>query len=185
MAVLDLLDGLLGSARIRDVADFRAALAAFDFGHVVRSSTCLCRGNLPNTDILPDRAQACITPLRSGQFGNEVSAPRMMSIWHAKQRNAEDPATATVSPRATAPACKVHDDCYTAHGLTPGSNRDPSLPSFKEEQLQQCNQQLCNAAQANPSASGSTLIPFYFGRVLKGACESQPQKDQYLTRYWG
>src|SRR5207248_1520620 len=56
------------------------------------------------------------------------------------------------------PGCKVHDECYAAHDLTSMSNWNPLLPSYKEEQLQQCNQQLCDAANSNPSATGSSRI---------------------------
>lgn len=41
LAILALLGGVLGSARVCDVADLCGALPALDIGHVVRGSTCL------------------------------------------------------------------------------------------------------------------------------------------------
>jgi len=66
-------------------------------------------------------------------------------------------------------ACKAHDQCYDANGLTAGSNFNPFMGAAKTNALQQCNQALCSAAWKT-SDSGNLRVITYFSQVPVGAC---------------
>lgn len=66
-------------------------------------------------------------------------------------------------------ACKAHDGCYDANGLTAGSNFNPLMGAAKTNALQQCNQALCSAAWKTSDA-GNLRVITYFSQVPVGAC---------------
>jgi RHS repeat-associated protein len=66
-------------------------------------------------------------------------------------------------------ACKAHDGCYDANGLTAGSNFNPLMGMAKTNALQQCNQALCSAAWKTSDA-GNLRVITYFSQVPVGAC---------------
>jgi hypothetical protein len=67
-------------------------------------------------------------------------------------------------------ACQAHDQCYDANGFTPGSNWNPFQSPNQIQALQQCNQNLCNAA-AQTNDPGSTRVALFFTQVVPvGAC---------------
>jgi hypothetical protein len=68
-------------------------------------------------------------------------------------------------------ACQAHDFCYDAHGLSVFSNLNPFLSFQKYQALQQCNQQLCDAAHgAARNDTGSLRVELYFTLVPIGSC---------------
>jgi hypothetical protein len=69
------------------------------------------------------------------------------------------------------PGCYQYDNCYDENGFTMRSNFS-FMSAGREQALQQCNQALCDYADAHPDAFGSTLVQGYFTSVPVGACHS-------------
>ncbi len=72
--------------------------------------------------------------------------------------------------------CQIHDGCYDAHGLSPLSNFNLFLGADQVRNLQQCNQNLCDAAAGKDRGDpGSFRVFEYFTQVpIVGACRSHP-----------
>ena len=70
-------------------------------------------------------------------------------------------------------ACMAHDRCYDANGFTSTSNWSPFLSPAQQRALQQCNQNLCDAARQNPTDLGSSRVIAYFTSVPVGFCTLQ------------
>jgi RHS repeat-associated protein len=74
-------------------------------------------------------------------------------------------------------ACQAHDGCYdrgyNGKAFTPLSNWDPFQSPGRVQALQQCNQNLCNAA-AQTNDPGSIRVILFFTSVPVGACYSIP-----------
>src|SRR5260370_31958327 len=73
-------------------------------------------------------------------------------------------------------ACKAHDKCYDAHGLTIGDNwlhydEQKKVPG-KMEALKKCNKQLCDAT-AKMKGLNPWLVHAYFYEFGDGNVDSQ------------
>jgi RHS repeat-associated protein len=82
-------------------------------------------------------------------------------------------------------ACKAHDDCYKAAGITFANNLPggPSMSSSQASAAKACNQALYNAARINKSAPGSKAAQYWltqganlpFGAyIIKPGTEATP-----------
>ena len=83
------------------------------------------------------------------------------------------------------PACKTHDECYAAAGISAVSNipGGPAMSSSQASAAKACNQAIYNAARANPNAPGSKAlqwwltqgsnIPFKGGYILLPGTEAK------------
>jgi len=70
-------------------------------------------------------------------------------------------------------ACMAHDYCYFHHGLTVGMNYNNPVPDYGQGlALQQCNQNLCNAAPS--SINDSKWVDRYFTWGVKPAYACTP-----------